>query len=147
MFTVGVDYYSAVSHHDPNWTDRVVQQCYDQQAPDPANFYREGLTRTYRDGVRRCMILDYLGYKDNQNATHNERLAGDPFFSLTAADQRWRFWFFRAGFSTPDAMFQYLRTGYGYAKPVEINTARQLGQPLNVIPPRGAKLPSIFGGS
>ncbi len=60
----------------------------------------------------------------------------------------WRRWAAdapKAGFSSPDEMFQFMRAGYGYAKPNELAALRTHNQQIFV--PQAGQGPSILPGS
>lgn len=141
MRDVGYQYYGMATQ-GAAFTNNQLQQCYAGQTDKVDNFAREGLLNLYRNSLRRCLVLDYLAFKDNQNATHKYAVAGNPYLSMEATEGRWGHWFPLAGFSGPEAGFRYMRLGYGYSKPYEIQLLQQ-NRPLTLGPPRGA----IFGGT
>jgi hypothetical protein len=112
MNTIGGRYESDIVPPQPGRLEADITNCYKMALGYPQ--YEVQYLRT-------CLILDYTGYKDNQIATHNYRTAGNPFFSLDAAETRWKRYGPLARFSSPDAMFQFLRGSYAFVKPDAIN--------------------------
>lgn len=115
--------YAVMVMQGPAFTNHEIQKCYAyetqfrQQGTDPDLV----LLTAYRNAVRRCLVFDYLAYKDNQDATHNYSLpGGNPYVSMDATQDRWSNWLPDAGFSSPDAMLTFLRTSYSISKPYEM---------------------------
>lgn len=138
MYTAGVDYGSAATFNDPSHVTATVKQCYDG--------VRTPEFSTYQRFLRRCMVMDYLAYKDDLAATHNGQLPGNPFFEGDVVVRRWAADSPRAGFSTPNEMFRFMRAGYGYAKPSEMAALKIHNQQI-FVPPQSGRGPSILSGS
>ncbi len=138
MATAGVDLGSAESFNDPNRVTSVVKHCY-----DGAQFPQFS---TYQSTLRRCLVMDYVAYRDDLDATHHGQLPGNPFFEGDVVLRRWAADAPRAGFSSPDEMFQFMRAGYAYAKPSELSALRTHNQQIFVQPQPG-RGPSILPGS
>ena len=138
MATAGVDLGSAESFNDPNRVTAAVEQCYDGvKFPEFS---------TYQRFLRRCMVMDYVASRDDLAATHNGQIPGNPFFEGDVVVRRWAADSPRAGFSSPDEMFQFMRAGYSYAKPNELAALRTHNQQIFVAPQPG-RGPSILSGS
>ena len=138
MATAGVDLGSAESFNDPNRVTSVVKHCYDgAQYPQFS---------TYQRVLRQCMVMDYVAYRDDLEATHHGQLPGNPFFARDVVVRRWTADSPRAGFSSPEEMFQFMRAGYGYAKPNELAALRTHNQQI-FVPPQSGRGPSILYGS
>lgn len=118
MNTAGSDYGAAVSFGDTAHIDNLISGCYQQY--DQSSQYSNELGATNLQGqLRRCLVIDYMAYKDNQALT-NRGLAGNPFLSMDAFDNRMGSYGLKAGFPTPDQLFAFMRKGYAFAKPVEV---------------------------
>lgn len=135
MATAGVDLGSAESFNEPDRVTAAVKLCYDG-VKFPEFF-------TYQRSLRRCMVMDYVASRDDLEATHNGQLPGNPFFEGDVVVRRWAADSPRAGFSSPDEMFQFMRAGYGYAKPNELSALRTHNQQIFVAPQPG-RGPSIL---
>ena len=137
MYTAGAEYGSAMTHPAPNRAAVTVKQCYDSVGTLQFS--------TYQRHLRRCMVMDYVAYKDDQAATHNGQVPGNPFFERESVLRRWTADSPRAGFSTPDEMFQFMRTGYAYLKPMELQVLKTHNQQIFVQPQLGQR-PSLLPG-
>ena len=138
MATAGVDLGSAMEFNDPSRVTAVVKHCYDG--------VRFPAFSTYQRFLRQCMVMDYVAYRDDLDATHHGQLPGNPFFEGDVVLRRWAADAPKAGFSSPDEMFQFMRAGYGYAKPTEVAALRTHNQQIFVQPQPG-RGPSILPGS
>jgi hypothetical protein len=138
MTDIGNEYAADLSWHDPSRVSSDVQSCY----MTTGNGSIQGIYGI--QNTRMCLALDYLAYKDNQVATHNYKLAGNPYFSQEAAGKRWEIYGPRAGFNDPDAMFSYMRGTYAFTKPAQLNTTNSI-RPMARLPGPGDHLPSFMG--
>ncbi len=100
MVTAGVDLGSAESFNDPSRVTAVVKHCYDGVRFPAFSMYQ-----------RQCMVMDYVAYRDDLDATHHGQLPGNPFFEGDVVLRRWAADAPKAGFSSPDEMFQFMRAG------------------------------------
>ncbi len=57
------------------------------------------------------MVMDYVAYRDDLEATRHGQMPGNPFFARDVVVRRWTADSPRAGFSSPDEMFQFMRAG------------------------------------
>jgi len=137
MTDVGNQYAADLSWHDPRRVNDDVDNCYKTRG----NGSIQGIYGI--QNTRWCLALDYVAYKDNQRATHNYKLAGNPYFSREAAEQRWTVYGPRAGFTDPEAMFSYMRGTYAFVKPAQMNTT-DARQPMARLPGPGDHLPSFM---
>jgi hypothetical protein len=112
MNTIGGRYESDTVPPQPGRLETDITNCYKMA---------RGFRLEEDQDLRTCLILDYTGYKDNQIATHNYRRAGNPFFTMDAAEGRWKQYGPLAKFSSSDEMFQFLRGAYAFVKPDSIN--------------------------
>jgi hypothetical protein len=139
MNNIGIDHAAELSWHDPQRVITAVEGCDKIEGNGSIQgIYGENSTR-------RCLAMDYAAYKDNQIATHNYRTPGIGYFSEDAAARRWTIYGPRAGFTTADAMFEYMRGTYAFVKPAQLNATRARegwGSPL--VPSGGARLPSVL---
>lgn len=126
---IGGDY-GVMVLQGPAWTNQALQKCYGYETQFHVTSGGPYLTSRYRDDVRRCLVLDYLAYKDNQGATQHNAQAGNPSVFMEATQARWSYWFQIAGFSTPDTMFTFLRVSASMARPYEMAVLNS--QPSNV---------------
>ena len=120
MHLIADKYASALTWHDRKHIDDDVRNCYE----DNGNGAFRGPYALY--SIRYCYALDYLAYKDNQVATHHYRLSGNPYFSMDAAARRWETYNRIAQFSTPDAMFEWMRGTYSFTKPMQVSITRSI---------------------
>jgi hypothetical protein len=127
MTNIGIDYAAELSWHDPQRVISAIQGCY----RDSGAFV--GLKG--ESDTRRCLAMDYAAYKDNQIATHNYRTPGIPYFNEDAAAQRWATYGRQAGFTTADAMFEYMRGTYAFIHPTQVAVTRSRTPPPVVIRP------------
>ena len=137
MTDIGNEYSADLSWHDPRRVSSDVKACY----LGSGNGSIQGVYGI--QSTRYCLALDYLAYKDNQKATHNYKLAGNPYFSQEAAEKRWVIYGPRAGFDDPDSMFNYLRGTYAFTKPAQLNTTNSI-RPMARLPGPGDHLPSLI---
>ena len=91
------------------------------------------------------MVMDYVAYKDDQAATRNGQIPGNPFLQRDVVLRRWAADSSKAGFSTPEEMFQFMRAGYSYAKPASVGVLKTHNQQIFVQPQPG-RGPSILSG-
>ena len=70
MATAGVDLGSAESFNEPSRVTSVVKHCY-----DGAQFPQFS---TYQSTLRRCLVMDYVAYRDDLDATHHGQLPVTP---------------------------------------------------------------------
>ena len=132
MTDIGVDYAAALSWHDPQRVISPIELCY----KDSGTFGGIG----GQNYTRRCLAMDYAAYKDNQIATHNYRTPGIPYFSEDTAAQRWTIYGPQAGFTTADAMFQYMRGTYAFIHPTQVNVTNSrtpgtvVNRPMTIAP-------------
>jgi hypothetical protein len=127
MTNIGIDYAAELSWHDPQRVITAVDYCY----KDSGAF--QGIKG--QNDTRRCLAMDYAAYKDNQIATHDYRTPGIPYFSEDAAAQRWAIYGPQAGFTTADAMFQYMRGTYAFIHPTQVDVTKSRTPPPVVIRP------------
>jgi hypothetical protein len=127
MTQIGIDYAAELSWHDPQRVITPVEQCY----RDSGAF--QGIKG--ENDTRRCLAMDYAAYKDNQIATHNYRMPGIPYFNEDAAAQRWTIYGPRAGFTSADAMFQYMRGAYAFIHPTQVAVTRSRTPPAGAVRP------------
>jgi hypothetical protein len=113
MTDIGVDYAAELSWHDPQRVIAPIEQCYKNSGAF------QGILG--QNNTRRCLAMDYAAYKDNQIATHNYRMPGVSYSSEDSAAQRWAIYGPQAGFTTADAMFQYMRGTYAFIHPTQVN--------------------------
>ena len=137
MTDIGNQYAADLTWHDPGHVSNDVEGCYKVRGSGAI----QGIYGI--QSTRWCLALDYLAYKDNQIATHNYKLAGNPYFSQEAAEKRWVIYGSRAGFDDPDAMFSYLRGTYAFTKPAQLNTTNSI-RPMARLPGPGDHLPSFM---
>ena len=127
MTNIGIDYAAELSWHDPQRVISAIDLCYKDSVAFPGI---KGQSDT-----RRCLAMDYAAYKDNQIATHNYRTPGIPYFSEDAAARRWAIYGPQAGFTTADAMFQFMRGTYAFVHPAQVNVTRSRTPGTARIPP------------
>jgi hypothetical protein len=142
MNNIGIDYAAELSWHDPQRVITAVEGCY----KSGGNGSTQGID--VDNWTRRCLAMDYAAYKDNQIATHNYRTPGIAYFSEDGAALRWTIYGPRAGFTTAEAMSEYIRGTYAFVKPAQLNAtwAREgWGGPL--VPPAGTRPPSVLPSS
>ena len=122
MNTAGADYADAVGFGDTAHVNNLIAGCY-QQYDQAAQYQNELGATNLRGQLRRCLVIDYMAHKDNQAIT-SRGLAGNPYLSMDAFDNRAGSYGLRAGFPTPDQLFAFMRKGYAFAKPVEVAALR-----------------------
>jgi hypothetical protein len=134
MTNIGVNYAAELSWHDPQRVISAVELCYRNSVAF------QGIKG--QNDTRRCLAMDYAAYKDNQIATHNYRTLGIPYFSEDAAAQRWAIYGPQAGFTTADAMFQYMRGAYAFIHPTQVSVTNSRTPATVRIPPRTSFMPT-----
>ena len=142
MFNLGVDYGSAVSFGDTAHVTDLVSSCYVQWEQTTAPNENTLGTAYTQYVLHRCLELDYLAYKDNQALT-NQGLSGNPYFTRDAFDGRLGRYGIPAGFTNPNDVFPWLRSGYAFARPAA-NEAIRHHQGFHFGAPQ--PITGVFGG-
>jgi hypothetical protein len=118
MTQIALRYQGDVDFYHPEHGIIDIQHCYHEAVRVTFGQVRE---------MRACMILDYVAYKDWQRRSKTMGFVIPAFFSGDAVEDRWPRYAPQARFQTPEDMFAYFQTAYGFVEPKTALQQNQLG--------------------
>jgi hypothetical protein len=108
MSQIAERYGADVDFYHPEHGILDIQKCY---------HYADQVTFGQVRETRFCMVLDYVAYKDWQRRSKGMGFTIPAFFSGDAIEDRWPRYAPRAHLQTPEEMFAYFQTAYGFVEP------------------------------